>query len=212
MRRWLCPPSRVRCSALPSVANGTPRSIRCWIARGAASTTCSTTPHVVEPGAGGHRVVDMRLEAVARLEHRGDAALRAAQSRLSPSAPLAITATVCVSARLSAAVSPAAPEPTIRTSASLPSASGGGRLFACCRPPLPLRRVGRGQAQEHVLQIRVTGRHVDDRQAVGGQRGQHLAGVGLVLAIGDLERPLVDQADVLEAGVGRDLARYRDRK
>ena len=77
MRRWLCPPSRVRWSAPFSLAKGTPRSIRCRIARGAASTTCSTTLQVVEPGAGDHRVVDVRFEAVAFLEHRGDSALRA---------------------------------------------------------------------------------------------------------------------------------------
>ena len=33
---------------------------------------------IVEAGAGDHRVLDMRLEAVARLQHRGDAALRPA--------------------------------------------------------------------------------------------------------------------------------------
>ena len=33
---------------------------------------------VVEPGAGDHRVLDMALERVARLEHRGDPALRPA--------------------------------------------------------------------------------------------------------------------------------------
>ena len=34
---------------------------------------------VVEPGAGDHRVVDVRFEAVAFLEHRGDPALRPAR-------------------------------------------------------------------------------------------------------------------------------------
>ena len=63
----------------PRCANGTPSSIRCSIARGAASTTCSTTLPVVEPRAGDHRVVDMGLEAVAFLEHRGDPALRPAR-------------------------------------------------------------------------------------------------------------------------------------
>ena len=68
----------------------------------------------------------------------------------SPSAPLAITATLCVSARLSAAVSPAAPEPTIRTSAVVLHA-------ASC--------VGRRQAEEHVLEVGIAGRDVDDREA-----------------------------------------------
>src|SRR5690242_14067793 len=37
---------------------------------------------VVEAGAGDHRVVDVRFEAVAFLEHRGDTALRAGAGRI----------------------------------------------------------------------------------------------------------------------------------
>ena len=71
---------------------------------------------VVEPGAGDHRVLDMALERVAGLEHRGDPALRPA-GRARP--PLASTATLKRWARFSAAVSPAAPEPMTRTSKAL---------------------------------------------------------------------------------------------
>ena len=80
MRRWLWPPSRVRCSALrPSRRERhaeLDQPLRSRAAR--ASTTCSTTSRSLRPGAGDHRVVDMRFEAVAFLQHRGDAALRPA--------------------------------------------------------------------------------------------------------------------------------------
>ena len=107
----------------------------------------------------------------------------------SPSAPLAITATLRVSARLSAAVSPAAPEPTIE--------DVGGRAHA--RPARCVRLRNTSSR---------SGSRVDTSTIASPsrwQRGEHLAGVDLVLAEGDLDRPLVEQRDVLEAGVGRNL-------
>ncbi len=116
MRRWLWPPSRVRCSAPFSLAKGTPRSIRWRIARGADSTTCSTTRMSLRPAP----AIIVSLTCASKLSPSSSTAAIPPWARalaLSPSAPLAITATWCRSARLSAAVSPAAPEPTMRTSA-----------------------------------------------------------------------------------------------
>ena len=75
---------------------------------------------------------------------------------------------------------PAAPEPTTRTSKS-----------RALKPPASPR-----QAQEDVLQVRVAGRHVDDPEPFLLQRVEHLAGVHLVLAVGDLERPLAGHVDL----------------
>ena len=49
IRRWLWPPSRVKCSAPFSVANGTPSSASRAIAAGASLTTCSTTARLLSP-------------------------------------------------------------------------------------------------------------------------------------------------------------------
>ena len=183
MRRWLWPPSRVRCSAPPSSANGTPSSISRGDRRGRGVDDMLDHFAVVEPGAGDHRVADMRFEAVAFLEHRGDAALRPAGRAFAQRA-LGDHRDLVRRARFSAAVSPAAPDPTIRTSATL----------------LMRRAASAGQAQEHILQIGIAGRDVDDAEPFGGERGEHFAGIDLVLAIGDLERARVDQRDILEAG------------
>ena len=80
MRRWLWPPSRVRCQRVaPSATlNGTPSSASRSIAAGALLDHELDGGAVVEPGAGDHRVLDMALERVAGLQHRGDPALRPA--------------------------------------------------------------------------------------------------------------------------------------
>src|SRR5437879_5032528 len=52
------------------------------------------------------------------------------------------------------------------------------------------RRVGgAGEVQEDVLEVRLAGRDVDDAEAFALQRRQHLAGIHLVLAVGDGEDP-----------------------
>ena len=86
IRRWLCPPSRVRCSASPSIANGTPSSIRCGDRARRRLDDMLDDASVVEPRAGDHRIVDVRLEAVAFVEHRGDPALRASRRAFAQSA------------------------------------------------------------------------------------------------------------------------------
>ena len=151
---------------------------------------------VVEAGAGDHRVFDVRFEAVAFLKHRRDPALGAgaravAKRALGDDRDLAGLGEVERRGQ------------SRRARADDEDVGGrGSRRFL----------VGRDEAQEHVLEVGVAGRDVDDREALGGERGQHLAGVDLVLAEGDLERALVDQRDILEAVVGRDSWRCRGRR
>src|SRR4051794_1289558 len=54
------------------------------------------------------------------------------------------------------------------------------------------RCFGAHEAQEHVLEIGIAGRDIDDAEAFRCQGCEHLARIHLVLAIGDLECPLVD--------------------
>src|SRR3569623_1127459 len=65
--------------------------------------------------------------------------------------------------------------------------------------------IGRArQVEEHVLQIRLLGRHVDDPIPIALHRGEHLPGIRLVFAIGDFEHTFALQLDFLEArGLGR---------
>ena len=140
---------------------------------------------VVEARAGDHRVLDMRFEAVAFLEHRGDSALGAgagavAERALGDDRDLMGLGEVERSGQPGRA---RADDKDVRGRAS--------RGFL----------VGRNEAQEHILEVGVAGRYVDDREPVGSKGGEHLAGVDLVLAVGDLERALVDQRDILEAAL-----------
>ena len=155
------------------------------MARGAASTTCSTTRRSLRPGAGDHRVLDMRLEAVAFLEHRGDPALGARRRAVAKRA-LGDHRDLVGLGEVERGGQPGrarADDEDVGVEAHAASWSAAN------------------QAQEHVLEVGVAGRHVDDREPVGSESAQHLAGVDLVLAVGDLERALVDQRDVLEAGL-----------
>ena len=117
MRRWLWPPSRVRCqrSASPRVERhaelGQPLDRRRRVLDDELDRRA-----VVEAGAGDHRVLDMAFERVARLEHRGDPALRPG-GRAVGEAALGEHRDLEVAARGSAPrVSPAAPEPMTMTS------------------------------------------------------------------------------------------------
>ena len=60
------------------MANGTPSSTSRCDRAGRGLDDMLDDLAVVEPGTGDHRVVDVRFEAVAFLEHRGDPALRPA--------------------------------------------------------------------------------------------------------------------------------------
>ena len=64
--------------------------------------------------------------------------------------------------------------------------------------PSPARA---GEVEEDVLQIGLAGRDVDDAEPLALQRGEHLAGIDPVLAIGDRQRPLAVQLDLVEAVV-----------
>ena len=142
MRRWLWPPSRVRCSAAALGARTARRARSAARSpRARRSTTCSTTSRSLSPAP----AIIVSWTCASKLSPSSSTAAIppcAQPVAPSPSAPLAITATLRVSARLSAAVSPAAPEPTISTSA-----------LALMRPGLRV-----DQAQEHVLEVGVAGR------------------------------------------------------
>jgi hypothetical protein len=106
IRRWLCPPSRVRCQRDPARLNG-PR------ARPAARSRRGVLDHELDERRslsplGDHRVLDMLIERVARLSTGGDAAL---SPGVEPGgiSPLASTPTFR-RRELSAALSPAAPD------------------------------------------------------------------------------------------------------
>ena len=75
IRRWLCPPSRVRASSPPSRSNLTPKRIRSLICCGASRTTISTTAGSHSPAPAIERVLDVVLERVLRGQDAGDAAL-----------------------------------------------------------------------------------------------------------------------------------------
>ena len=192
MRRWLWPPSRVRCQPPLTVAppsssrlNGTPRLARWAIAAGRARDDMLDHFAAVEPGAGDHRVADMGFEAVAFLEHRGDPALRPAGRAFA--------------------------ERALGDHPDLQSGREGQRRGQPRRARADDRgrRSGSsrdvpGQREEHVLQVGIAGRDVDDAEAGSAERGEHFAGVDAVLAVGDFERSRADLDDAVEAGrVGR---------
>src|SRR4051812_1395656 len=58
-----------------------------------------------------------------------------------------------------------------------------------------------GEVQEDVFEIRLTGRDVDDAVAVMLDGGEHLAGIGLILAVGDDQGPFAFELDLLEAHI-----------
>ena len=117
---------------------------------GACSTTCSTTRAVVEPRAGDHRVVDMRFEAVAFLQHRGDPALRP-RARAVAKRALGDDRDLVRLGEVERRGQPGR--------ARADDEDVGSRALT----PLPASRGD--QAQEHILEVGVAGRHVDDRQA-----------------------------------------------
>ena len=145
---------------------------------------------VVEARAGDHRVVDVGFEAVAFLEHRGDPALRASAGAVAERA-LGDHRDLVGLGKVECRGQPGRARTDDQDVGLDRSSRRASRLGA----------PRSDQAQEHVLEVGVAGRDVDDRKAFGGQRREHLAGVDLVLAEGDLERPLVDQRDILEAGL-----------
>ena len=150
MRRWLCPPSRVRCSRRRRrSANGTPSSISRAIAARRRADDMLDHRAVVEARAGDHRVVDMGVEAVAFLEHRGDPALRPvgralAERALGDHRDLARLGEV---ERRGQPGRARADDQDVELAAHAAASA-------------------RGQAQEHVLQVGVAGRHVDDPEPV----------------------------------------------
>ncbi|MDT4833307.1 hypothetical protein FQZ97_669070 [compost metagenome] len=117
MRRWLWPPSRVRCRSPPSSEKGTPSSRSQPMACGAPSTTkrVASGSHRPAPATSVSSTWASKLSPAA-----STAAMPPCAQALEPSfsARLVSTATRCVGARCSAAERPARPLPTIRTSKS----------------------------------------------------------------------------------------------
>src|SRR5258708_985402 len=190
MRRWLWPPSRVRCqrSLIRSPGlNGTPSEASRSMAAGAFSTTNSTVARRLRP-APAIIVSSMWLSKVS--PGSITAAIPPCAQAVEPDdkPALARTTTRWLSARLSAAVSPAAPEPTTTTSKA---------RSAIDRPA--------GQFEEDILEIGLAGRDVDDAEASRLQRRQHLAGIHPVLAVGDRDGARADQLDLVEAACARRL-------
>src|SRR5690606_36282552 len=151
------------------------------IARGAFSTTNSTVARLLRP-APAIIVSSIWLSNVSPGSSTAAIPPWAWAVEPSLSAPLAMTPTLNRPARLSAAVSPAAPEPMTRTSKRR-STIGPGRA---------------GEIEEHVLEIRLAGRDVDHAESLALDGGEHLAGVGAVLAIGDDEHPIALELDLVE--------------
>src|SRR5688572_20111733 len=183
-RRWLWPPSRVRCqrSDSPGV-KGTPSSASRSIAAGAFSTTNSTARRSLRP-APAPIVSSIWLSNVS--PGSSTAAIPPWAHAVDPAliSPLARTATLRSEARLSAALSPAAPEPSTTTSKARSA----------------MLAAGAGKVEEHVLEVGFAGRNVDDPEALALERGEHFAGIHPVLAVGDGEGSLSGQLDLVEAG------------
>src|SRR5688500_18560946 len=188
-RRWLWPPSRVRCQRAPfSTApspgvNGTPSSASRSIAAGAFSTTNSTALRSLRP-APATIVSSIWLSNVSPAS--STAAMPPCAQAVEPALipPLASTATPSSGASASAALSPAAPEPRITTSKSC----------SATRARRPR------QVEEDVLEVGLAGRDVDDAEPLALQGGQDVAGIDPVLAVGDRQRALARQLDLVEAG------------
>src|SRR4051812_43076159 len=190
IRGWLCPPSRVRCqpSSPPARSNGTPSAASRSIAAGALPTTNSTVSRRLRP-APAIIVSSTWLSNVS--PGSSTAAMPPCAQAVEPAeiSPLARTATFSPGSSASAEESPAAPEPRMITSKPCGSA---------------IRVGSAGEVEEDVLEVRLTGRDVDDSEPLALKRGQNLAGIHLVLAVGDGEGAPALQLDLLEAdGVGR---------
>src|SRR3546814_8462026 len=95
----------------------------------------------------------------------------------------ASTTTFSLGARVSAAVSPAAPEPMMMTSASTSAIGGGSR-----------------QAQENILKVRLLGGDVDDAQTGRRQRAEHIPGVHPGPVVADRDDPGRGQRYPAETG------------
>src|SRR3546814_411334 len=95
----------------------------------------------------------------------------------------ASTTTFSLGARVSAAVSPAAPEPMMMTSASTSAIGGGSR-----------------QAQENILKVRLLGGDVDDAQTGRRQRAEHIPGVHPAPVVADRDDPGRGQRYPAETG------------
>src|ERR1044072_5314034 len=182
MRRWLWPPWGVRCAPLlPGAAlTGPPSGASRAIAAGAPSTTNSTVARLLSPAPA---IIVSSTWASNVSPGSSTAAIPPCAHPVAPS-PLASTATLNRCARFSAAVSPAAPEPITMTSC----------LCSAIRSRRP------GEVQEDVLEVGLAGRDVDDAEPFLLQRGEHFAGIDPVLAVGDRQRPLGGEFDLLEAG------------
>ena len=149
IRRWLWPPSRVRCSA-PSPRSRTARRARSAgrSRAGAASTTCSTTSRSLRPAP----AIIVSLTCASKLSPSSSTAAIppcAQPVAPSPSSPLAITATLRVLGEVERRGQP-------------------GRARADDEDVVAvelMRPRSRDQAQEHVLEVGVAGRDVDDRRA-----------------------------------------------
>src|SRR3546814_8594123 len=185
MRRWLGPPSRVRCqrsaSASPGL-KGTPRSASRSITAGAFSTTNSTALRLLSP-APAVMVSSRWLSNVA--PGSSTAAIPPCAQAVEPAemSALARTITLALVARLSAAVRPAAPDPITITSASN---SAIGR-----RPR---------QIEENIVQIRLLRRNVDDAEPRRRQRAKPLARVHLALVVADRNGALAGGGGFRELG------------
>ena len=118
IRRWLCPPSRVRCQSLPSRLNGTPSLANRSIATGAFSTTNSTVARLLSPAPA---TIVSSIWFAKLSPGSSTAAIPPCAQAVAPSEidPFANTTTLREVANCNAAVKPAAPDPMIRTSASI---------------------------------------------------------------------------------------------
>ena len=117
MRRALCPPSRVRCSWPSSSENGTPSDCSQAMAAGAFSTTWRVAGRSLRPAP----ATSVSWIWASKLSPSAStAAMPPWACWLAPSSRprLVSTATRCVAASSSAAVSPARPLPTMSTSKS----------------------------------------------------------------------------------------------
>jgi hypothetical protein len=179
MRRCECPPSRVRCQRSPTVSPfGVERHAQ---RRQPLDRMRRRFDDELDGGAIGSAPRPRSSCRSIWLSNVSPASSTAAMppcaQAVEPpvSAPLAMTSTRLMrSASVSAAVSPAAPEPMMMTS------------YLFDRTIMPPRR----QIQEHVLQIRLTRRDIDDAEARRLHRVQHLARIGAALSVADGEGAL----------------------
>ena len=195
MRRWLCPPSRVRC--------------HCWSRRDVERHAELRQPldrrrrafddeldgrPVVEPGAGDHRVLDMAVERVARLEHRRHPALR-------PGGRAFVEPALGEHHHLEAAGEVDRRGQPGRAGADDQDVGDIGCRSRPTADPwqlepsrVPAALAARVRLRNTSSRSGLAGRDVDDAVAVTLHGGEHLAGIRLVLAIGDHQGPLALRA------------------